>query len=425
MSLPGEVLVRVEGVSKKFCKDMRTSLWYGVQDLGSEVFGRTRGQDLRPKEFWALKDVNFELRRGECLGLIGRNGAGKTTLLRMLNGLIKPDQGRIEMHGRIGALIALGSGFNPILSGRENIYVNAAVLGLSRKEVDLKMDEIIDFAEIGDFIDAPVQNYSSGMSVRLGFAIATSLEPDVLILDEVLAVGDAAFRHKCYHRIAKLMSRTAVILVSHSMDHIGATCNSVMLMRKGRPTHFDDPAEGISAYYTENESSGREWEDGGKVEAFYPPVVGFSARIPASEVRYGGRLTVEVTVTCDQDVFPSVFSFTLMDQQERPVMCWNSSRRTEPIHLRKGVQLVRFHIDPLLLHEGLYIWNFSITRSGTIEHLVWLMRAGEVRVSSAYRPLANIPYLPDPSGVEVEVLHQGVESSARSVGNDDPGRLAR
>lgn len=416
MSLPGEVLVRVEGVSKKFCKDMRTSLWYGVQDLGSEVFGRTRGADLRPKEFWALKDVDFELRRGECLGLIGRNGAGKTTLLRMLNGLIKPDQGSIEMHGRIGALIALGSGFNPILSGRENVYVNAAVLGLSKKEVDLKLDEIIDFAEIGDFIDAPVQNYSSGMSVRLGFAIATSLEPDVLILDEVLAVGDAAFRHKCYHRIAKLMSRTAVILVSHSMDHIGATCNSVMLMRKGRPTHYDNPAEGISAYYAENESAGREWEDGGRVEAIYAPVVGLTVEVPRPEIEYGGRLTVEVKIVCDSDVPDAVFSFTLMDQQERPVMCWNSSRRSEPIDLRKGAQMVRFNIDPVLLHDGLYIWNFSVIRKTSIEHLVWLMRAGEIRVTSPYRPLAGIPYLPDSSSVEVEILGQEMESNMPGSG---------
>lgn len=416
MSLPGEVLVRVEGVSKKFCKDMRTSLWYGVQDLGSEVFGRTRGTDLRPKEFWALKDVSFELRRGECLGLIGRNGAGKTTLLRMLNGLIKPDQGRIEMHGRIGALIALGSGFNPVLSGRENIYVNAAVLGLSKKEVDQKLDEIIDFAEIGEFIDSPVQNYSSGMSVRLGFAIATSLEPDVLILDEVLAVGDAAFRHKCYHRIAKLMARTAVILVSHSMDHIGATCNSVMLMRKGRPTHYDDPAEGISAYYIENESGGRDWEDGGKVEAIYPPVVALSIRIPTPHVPYGGRLSVEVNITCEQEVPDAVFSFTLMDPQERPVMCWNSSRRSGSMHLRKGRQVIRFHISPLQLHDGLYIWNLSVTRKESIEHLVWYMRAGEIKVTSPFRPLANIPYLPDTSDVEVEMLGPEAESNMERVG---------
>jgi len=188
-----EILISVDNVSKKFCRSLKKSLWYGVKDIGAELFGRSATHEhLRESEFWANREISFELRRGECLGLIGRNGAGKTTLLRMLNGLIKPDNGRIEMRGRVGALIALGAGFNPILSGRENIYVNASVLGLNRHEIDMKMDEIIEFAEIGEFIDMPVQNYSSGMAVRLGFAVATALEPDILILDEVLAVGDAA-----------------------------------------------------------------------------------------------------------------------------------------------------------------------------------------------------------------------------------------
>ena len=411
-----EVLIRVEGLSKKFCRDLQTSLRYGVSDLGREVFGKPRSKDLRPKEFWAVKDASFELKRGECLGLIGRNGAGKTTLLRMLNGLIKPDGGRIEMRGRIGALIALGAGFNPILTGRENIYVNGSVLGFSRHEVDSKINDIIDFAEISDSIDAPVQTYSSGMNVRLGFAIATSMDPDILILDEVLAVGDASFRHKCYHRIAKLMSRTAVILVSHSMDHIGATCNSVVLMRKGRSTLYHNAVEGISAYYAENESAGHEWEDGGRVEAFYPPVVGLSVDISHPEIAYGGRLTVEAKITCSQSVENVVFSFTLMDQQERPVMCWNTSRRSESMHLVEGAQLVRFHIDPVLLHDGSYIWNLSVIRKDSIEHLVWLMRAGKIRVSSPFRPLANIPYLPDTSNVEVEILVPDVENKTDRSG---------
>jgi lipopolysaccharide transport system ATP-binding protein len=248
-----EVLVKVEGVSKKFCRSLKRSLWYGVQDIcgdlnpfrgnGSPVTthalsdrnprrplntnGATEsttsainfpimdhGQnDLRREEFWAVSDVSLELKRGECLGLIGRNGAGKTTLLKMLNGLIKPDVGRIEMRGRVGALIALGAGFNPVLTGRENIYVNGAVLGLTKREIDGKIDDIIDFAEIREFIDSPVQSYSSGMQVRLGFSIATALKPDILLLDEVLAVGDAAFRVKCFNRIYDLLETAAVIFV--------------------------------------------------------------------------------------------------------------------------------------------------------------------------------------------------------------------
>lgn len=218
-----DTLIKVDNVSKKFCRSLKRSLWYGMRDLGRELAGRPHGGEghLRPDEFWAVKDVSFEVKRGECLGLIGRNGAGKTTLLKMLNGLIKPDAGRIEMRGRVGALIALGAGFNPILTGRENIYVNAAVLGLSKREIDAKFDEIVAFAELEELIDSPVQSYSSGMVVRLGFAIAAKTEPEVLLLDEVLAVGDAIFQVKCINRIRELQRNgVATILVSHNMTDI-------------------------------------------------------------------------------------------------------------------------------------------------------------------------------------------------------------
>ena len=246
-------LIKVEGLSKKFCFSLKKSMWYGMQDLGNELRGRRHGGygQLRQDEFWAVKDINFELKRGECLGLIGHNGAGKTTLLRMLNGLIRPDQGRIEMRGTVGALIALGAGFNPILTGRENIYVNASVLGMSKRQVDIKIADIIDFAEIGEFIDSPVQSYSSGMSVRLGFAVAAILlEPDILFLDEVLAVGDASFAIKCLNVVRTLANRSAVVLVSHNMQHISWFCTRVMVLEKGHlllDSH--NVAEGIDRYY--------------------------------------------------------------------------------------------------------------------------------------------------------------------------------
>lgn len=248
-----ETLIRVEGVSKKFCRSLRKSLWYGMADLGNELRGRRHGGDgeLRADEFWAVRDISFELKRGECLGLIGHNGAGKTTLLRMLNGLIKPDRGRIEIRGKVGALIALGAGFNPILTGRENIYTNASVLGLSKREVDLKLDEIIAFSEIGEFIDTPVQNYSSGMSVRLGFSVAAVLiKPDVLFLDEVLAVGDIGFVIKCLNTVRRLTADSAVVFVSHTMQFISSFCTRAMVLQHGA-TLLDspNPAEAIDRYY--------------------------------------------------------------------------------------------------------------------------------------------------------------------------------
>ncbi len=222
-----DTLVCCENVGKRFCRDLKRSLWYGVKDAGAALLGATpQVNALRTGEFWANKDINFELKRGECLGLIGRNGAGKTTLLKMLNGLIKPDAGRITMKGRIGAMIALGAGFNPILTARENTYVNGSILGLSRRQIADRLDEIIEFAELEEFIDAPVRTFSSGMQVRLGFAVATLLlQPDVLILDEVLAVGDNRFRAKCYRTINEMMRSAAVILVSHTMPHVSQFCS--------------------------------------------------------------------------------------------------------------------------------------------------------------------------------------------------------
>lgn len=229
-----EILIRVEGVGKRFCKDLKRSLFYGVQDISRDLTGRSlAGRPLRKREFWANKDISFELRRGECLGLIGRNGAGKTTLLKMLNGLMKPDEGRIEIKGRVGALIALGAGFNPILTGRENVYVAGSVYGLSKKEINEKYDEIVAFAEMEEFMESPVQNYSSGMKVKLGFAVATAFKPDVLIIDEVLAVGDAPFRSKCINKLRDHQKNSCCIFVSHNIEQVLSVCNKGIMLEKG------------------------------------------------------------------------------------------------------------------------------------------------------------------------------------------------
>jgi lipopolysaccharide transport system ATP-binding protein len=356
-----EVLVRVEGVSKKFCRSLKKSLWYGVCDIAGELspFGRrprvassealvtgpnqsARGghsslataspcgdaptatsnsplvtsHGLRPGEFWAVNDVSFELRRGECLGLIGHNGAGKTTLLKMLNGLIKPDGGRIEIDGRVGALIALGAGFNPILTGRENIYVNGSILGLSKKEIDDKIDDIINFSEVGDFIDTPVQNYSSGMSVRLGFSIASSLSPDVLILDEVLAVGDIGFVIKCLNRVRRLTARAAVILVSHNMQFVSSFCSRVIFMDHSRAIlDTEQPAEAIDRYY---EMIAPEASVSGTGEARIS-----RALLKQGNVLCHGRnadleLEFEIDSTCGK----ASLQIYIMDEAMTPVVCF-------------------------------------------------------------------------------------------------------
>lgn len=400
-----DVLIQVEHVSKKFCRSLKRSLWYGVNDMASEVVGRNRdGAPLRKDEFWAVNDVSFELRRGECLGLIGHNGAGKTTLLKMLNGLLKPDHGQITMRGRIQALIALGAGFNPILTGRENIYINASVLGLSKREISAKLDEIIDFAGVGEFIDTPVQSYSSGMTVRLGFAVATALDPDVLLLDEVLAVGDAAFRHKCYSRISKMLSRAAVIFVSHSMDYVAQTCNRVVLMHRGQARHFDEPTAGITAYMDDTRAAGGARGVEPSVMQLYPPIRSVQVRPFDEPVSYGGSLDVDVEIVADAAVHNALFAFSAMNEAQQMVFCWHSSRSGQKLDIRRGRQRLKFSINPLLLHEGRYKWNLCVARPESIEHVIWFVRAGEFTVTSTFRPVGNIPYLPQAESCEIEML---------------------
>ncbi|HEY9699944.1 MAG TPA: ABC transporter ATP-binding protein [Trichocoleus sp.] len=231
-----EVVLSVQGISKKFCRSLKRSLFYGIQDIGSELVGAKRQSDqLREGEFWALQDISLELRRGEALGLVGANGSGKTTLLRMISGLIKPDTGSIQIRGRVAPLIALGAGFSPILTGRENVYANMSILGLSTREIEAQFDQVVEFAEIGEAIDAPVQSYSSGMAARLGFACAIHTNPDILLIDEVLAVGDARFRAKCERRLSELLQQgTAFVLVSHFFQGILNICSSGIYLANGR-----------------------------------------------------------------------------------------------------------------------------------------------------------------------------------------------
>jgi len=231
----GDPVISVEGVSKKFCRNLRRSLFYGVQDVAADLTGgRRRSDRLRPQEFWALQSISFQLHRGQALGLVGSNGAGKSTLLRIISGLIKPDVGLVRIRGRIAPLIALGAGFNPILTGRENIYANMSILGLTTRQIEQRFQDVVAFAEIEEAIDAPVQTYSSGMAARLGFACAIYTEPDILLIDEVLAVGDARFKAKCYRRLYELKQNgVAFILVNHNSQAILNICDTAVYLSRG------------------------------------------------------------------------------------------------------------------------------------------------------------------------------------------------
>ena len=350
-------LIRVEGLSKKFCTDLRTSLKYGVQDLVAEVVGRERNHELRAKEFWALQDVGFELRRGECLGLLGRNGAGKTTLLKMLNGLMKPDKGRIELRGRIGALIALGAGFNPVLTGRENIFVNAAVLGIPRQVVRQRLDEVVAFAELEQFIDMPVQNYSSGMNVRLGFSVAAVLlEPDILFLDEVLAVGDIGFAMKCLNRVREIMATSAVIFVSHSMPMVSTFCTRALVMQKGQvqmdTTNLGEAMDRyMSAFSVDRRITGT---GGAEVLDLQLLVDDKPLQDPEPVVDQGKEGVIELTVRVDQGEQAGVSVFVDDIAMSQVLAVTAKDQQGRPIVLGGGVHRLRIPLGKLEMNMGTY-----------------------------------------------------------------------
>lgn len=241
--------IEVSGVSKKFARSLRRSFVYGARDLLGSAVGRRPAPALRESEFWAVRDVSFTLGAGESIGIVGANGSGKTTLLRMICGILAPDAGAVRVRGRVAPLLALGAGFKPVLSGRENVFLNMSLLGVSHRRIRALFDEVVAFAELEHAIDAPIGTYSSGMMARLGFACAVHTEPGILVVDEILSVGDAQFRAKCRNRINALRSAgTAMLLVSHSAISIETLCDRCLYLRNGAMVMLGTPAAALKAY---------------------------------------------------------------------------------------------------------------------------------------------------------------------------------
>lgn len=245
--------ISVEGLSKRYVlghlpkhDTLRATLGQGIRAL----LTAWRRRKASREEFWALRDVSFTVRPGEVLGVIGRNGAGKSTLLKILSRITEPTTGRVRLRGRVASLLEVGTGFHPELTGRENIFLNGAILGMTRTEIRRKFDAIVDFAEVERFLDTPVKHYSSGMYVRLAFAVAAHLEPEILIVDEVLAVGDAAFQRKCLGKMNDVATREGrtVLVVSHNMDSILRLCTSAVLLAHGRVMFAGQPHDAVGHY---------------------------------------------------------------------------------------------------------------------------------------------------------------------------------
>ena len=280
-------------VWKKFrYGEVHNSLRDLIPALGRRLIrGRSpSARDLQSGDFWAVRDVSFEVRPGEAIGFIGPNGAGKSTVLKLLTRIVRPTRGGCSVHGRIGALIELSAGFHPDLTGRENVFLQGSIMGMHRREIAAKFDEIVEFAGIPDFIDTPVKRYSSGMHARLGFAIAAHLDPDVLIIDEVLAVGDAAFQQKAFARIAEMREQQVpLVVVSHQLDRIAQLCTKAILLNRGRVVHSGTPGETI-AFYVKTTTSTADAIAGDSATRIESMIVDAPGEVPS-----GGTITVTIT----------------------------------------------------------------------------------------------------------------------------------
>lgn len=353
-----DVIVQVESLSKRYILGQQSQERY---QSFRDVIGRRAKAILHPfrrssakkraagEEFWALKDVSFEIRQGDRVGVIGRNGAGKSTLLKVLSRITEPTYGRIGIRGRVASLLEVGTGFHPELTGRENIYLNGAILGMSRVEIRRKFDEIVSFAEVEKFLDTPVKRYSSGMYVRLAFAVAAHLEPEILVVDEVLAVGDATFQKKCLGKMQEVSTEGRTILfVSHNSSAIASLCDRGLVLDKGQVRAYTSSLEALSLYNNElNQNTfSRERELNNphiqKVEL-------------DQELLDKGTLKVNVHFQSPWDLNPPIVGMVVSSLYGMPLFGTNPRIHTtgfEPRSLRSGVATMQ--IDHLPLHSGSY-----------------------------------------------------------------------
>ena len=366
-----EVVVSVKNVSKKFCKNLKRSMAYGIVDLSKNLLGiKPNSTGLRKDEFWAVDDISFDLKRGEVLGLIGVNGSGKTTLLRLLAGIFPPDKGEISIKGKVGALIAIGAGFHPHMTGRENIYLNGTILGMTREEIDLKFQDVVDFAEIKDFINAPVSTYSSGMRVRLGFAIAIQINPDVMLIDEVLAVGDVGFRAKCFNSINEIMQKTAVIFVTHSMPHVSRLCSDIMVLQRGK-TMFQgkEVAEGINTFYSIFKDEKAMIIGGGKAKVL--GVVLESNGVKGIEkVNYLDELIIHIHVIVDQSIKHPNIIINFFNLEQQIIQQCSSYFNNFEIQNTGNEISVTLNLGKINLNPGIYFLEIGMTADNYSEILV-------------------------------------------------------
>jgi len=382
-----DLAIKVKNLSKQYkigvgkprhdtLRDALTSAMYAPFRVAASIFnGRCSAlsaQRSAPSDtIWALKDVSFDVRQGEVVGIIGRNGAGKSTLLKILSRITEPTTGRAEVYGRMGSLLEVGTGFHSELTGRENIYLNGAVLGMKKAEIDRKFDEIVAFSEVEKFIDTPVKRYSSGMYVRLAFAVAAHLEPEILIVDEVLAVGDTAFQKKCLGKMGSVAKEgRTVLFVSHNMPSIQSLCRRVLLLREGTIMMDGEPYVVISNYL----SGGSDFKSA-EVDLIKHPGRSHSQEpalrkawvtngngVKSNCIRMGESLTVYFQFRCSRAIRNPAFGFEIADEQGRPVSSLNNLIAPSAKNTFESITggIAYFHIPSIPLLPGVYTFSLSL-----------------------------------------------------------------
>lgn len=367
-------VITVENLSKKYIikhqkqgryNTLRDVLANGAKHLTNKLvnpFGKET--DSTQEEFWALNDVSFDIQQGDRVGIIGRNGAGKSTLLKILSRITEPTLGKISIKGRVASLLEVGTGFHPELTGRENIYLNGAILGMSRAEIKSKFDEIVAFAEVEKFLDTPVKRYSSGMYVRLAFAVAAHLEPEILIVDEVLAVGDAQFQKKCLGKMQDIsITGRTILFVSHNITTVSSLCNRAILLHNGNVIKDSNTSEVVLNYYrNDTDSSYVNFDQriiGDSYVRLHSGQITYSNGQSVYEVKIDQQFNVamcfEVLKDCDFALIPNFHFYTSLGE------CAFVSHDTSKRILKKGLYYSICEIPANLLNEGTYFVGLAIS----------------------------------------------------------------
>ena len=366
----GDVVLSTRGVAKRHAHELRRALWYGLCDIGRELSFRSGKVELRPSEFWAVQSLDLELRRGEAIGIVGSNGAGKTTLLKLLAGLLKPDLGEVRIFGTFQAIIELGAGIVPLLSGRENARLAATLHGLPRKAHSGYIDQVLDFSELGEFIDDPVQSYSAGMRARLAYSIVSQLKPDILLVDEVLAVGDYRFQRKCIQHMRRFLQEGgALVLVSHNTHQIQAVCDRGLVLQRGLKVFEGSTVDAVARYF--DLRAPRSVSSEGRAPQFGPILITAiqADAVSESEIRTRGplRLTLRDRANEPLDI---VCAFSILSEDENVVILGDTDltgRRIGP-----GEGEISCVIRDLPLVPGRYVARAALGDRETSQPLAML-----------------------------------------------------